>query len=292
MTKTRKRYRKKNKLHTRRERCAPRTKHEDKLSFTCYSPDALHTIKKLWNARHPDNIITSNDSEIIWNTLKKNMNNTCERESCWLRQHFIRTGLEPELLNYTFAPTTPLEWKDNPNTWLSSLDLTAVMKQFEYAYPCFEFLGPSPIDYDTPKSREQCVWDELCKFHLREQLEKGKNKIGIIFNLDEHYKPGSHWVAVFIDCKRGMIYYFDSYGDIVPTQILKFVRIVQEQSSKFSKRYDFHMTKTRHQYENSECGMYCLYFIINMLKGKPITFFENNKIPDREMEKLRKKLFN
>ena len=45
----------------------------------------------------------------------------------------------------------------------------------------------------------KCVWEELCKFELEKQIEKGKNKIGIIFNLDKHYQSGSHWVSLFID---------------------------------------------------------------------------------------------
>ena len=291
MTKTHKHRRKSVKQYTRKDKCAPKSS-SDKLKFTCYSPEALHEIKELWNARHPDQLISSNDSESIWKSLRAYMGVACKRESCWLRQNFIRTGLDPELLNYTFAPPKPAEWTKNPNTWLSSVDIGAVMKQFEYAYPCFEFLGPSPIDYDTHKSRGQCVWDELCKFSLREQIDNGKTKIGIIFNLDQHYKGGSHWVAMFVDCKKKVIYYFDSYGDKMPKQIEKFAKLVQEQSTRISGRYEIRVNKKRHQYGDSECGMYCLYFITHMLKGKPASFFDKSSIPDIDMEKLRKKLFN
>ena len=39
-------------------------------------------------------------------------------------------------------------------------------------------------------------------------------------------------------------------------------------------------------------GMYCLYFIINMLRGKTVKYFEDNRIPDEKMLELRKKYFN
>jgi hypothetical protein len=291
MTKTRKRRGKDAKPYTRKDRCAP-GRDGDKLNFTCYSPDALHGIKELWNARHPDKLISSNDSEVIWRDLKKYIGSACRRESCWIRQNFISSGLDPELLNYTFAPPRPGEWDKNPNTWLSSVDIGAIMKQFEHAYPSFEFLGPSPIDYDTRKSRGQCVWDELCKFDLKEQTDNGKTKIGIVFNLDQHYKGGSHWVAMFIDCKKKSIYYFDSYGDKMPRQIMKLAKLIQQQSIRVSEKYDIHVTKKRHQYGDSECGMYSLYFIIHMLKGNSVSFFDRKLIPDIRMEKLRKKLFN
>ena len=60
-------------------------------------------------------------------------------------------------------------------------------------------MGPSPIDYDTHLVSDECVWEELCKFNLKNTINNGKRKIGIIFNLDPHFKGGSHWVAMFIN---------------------------------------------------------------------------------------------
>ena len=49
----------------------------------------------------------------------------------------------------------------------------------------------------------------------------------------------------------------------------------------------------RHQEKNTECGMYCLYFIIELLtNNKEISYFKNNKIADHCMEKMRKVYFN
>jgi hypothetical protein len=38
--------------------------------------------------------------------------------------------------------------------------------------------------------------------------------------------------------------------------------------------------------------MYCLYFIVEMLKDRSPTYFLKNKIDDEEVFKLRKKYFN
>jgi len=40
-------------------------------------------------------------------------------------------GVDSNLLNYTFAPKAPDDWKRKANEWLSSLDIEAVMKQYE-----------------------------------------------------------------------------------------------------------------------------------------------------------------
>jgi hypothetical protein len=53
--------------------------------------------------------------------------------------------------------------------------------------------------------------------------------------------------------------------------------------------------KVRHQYGKSECGMYCLYFIITLLEetNKPEKFLNKKiRIPDKEMEKYRDIYFN
>ena len=41
----------------------------------------------------------------------------------------------------------------------------------------------------------------------------------MIFNLDPHDKPGSHWVALYSDVDKGGVYYFDSYGIDTPKEV-------------------------------------------------------------------------
>ena len=67
------------------------------------------------------------------------------------------------------------------------------MNDLQRANKKFVFIGPSPQDFDA-EDGNNCVWPELCRFNLA----KSKPKIGIIFNLDNHNQPGSHWVAMFI----------------------------------------------------------------------------------------------
>jgi hypothetical protein len=208
----------------RKPRCSPRTK---KLSYTCYSQRSLLRMKKFWNARHPDAEIHSNDPREIWRYLRERMRHSCRNERCWLKQKFIKDHLDSTLKNHTFAPDAPESWQDKPDTWLNSLDIDRVMQQYEHVYPDFEFIGPSPIDFDKKKLYGSCVWEELCKFDLSRKLKEGVTRIGIVFNTDPHYKPGEHWIALYIDARAGYILFFNSTGEKILPEISKLVKRIQ-----------------------------------------------------------------
>lgn len=79
---------------------------------TCYSNPALAKLKSVWNARHPDEAITTNNPTEIWEFLRQQMARVCKNEACWLRKLLIteENGKYRDLLNYTFAPRAPKEW--------------------------------------------------------------------------------------------------------------------------------------------------------------------------------------
>tara|TARA_B110000444_G_C18837610_1_gene596956 strand:+ start:1765 stop:2775 length:1011 start_codon:yes stop_codon:yes gene_type:complete len=293
--KRRKKSKRKKRLHHavtfKSDKCSPK-KNGDVLKFTCYTKDALFKLKDIWNARHSDTKILSNDPKTIWGFLHTHMSNTCNRESCWLKKNWIKAKLPKQLQKNTFAPKQPDVWKRKPNEWLTSVDILNVMKQYETTYKSFEFMGPSPIDFDTHKMYGECIWEELCKFKLREQMKRGKNKVGIIFNLDKHHEPGSHWVAMYIDMKKREIYYFDSYADNPPKEIEKLVERIEKESTGIGKKYRYIKNKRRHQWSNSECGMYCLHFIITLVKGGNFNKFEKKRVDDKVMKRLRNIYFN
>lgn len=270
-------------------------KGKKKKNYSCLSDDALIKLKNIWNARHPDALIHATDSKAIWNKLREHMQNVCNKESCWLKQGFVEGKLDGELED-SFAPESPDEWKKKPNDWLSSTDILKVMKQYEKAYKCFEFIGPSPIDYDTKKLYGECVWEELCHFSLKDQIASGKTKIGVVFNLDPHYLGGSHWVSMFINIKKGLVYYFDSVGEKIPPRIKKFADDVIAQGKTVEPRINFKFDEnypTEHQYGNTECGIYSIFFIVHMLEDK-ITehYLKTHILKDQYMHNFRKVYFN
>jgi hypothetical protein len=275
--------------------CSPISNKLNNKKYTCLPDDVLLKLREMWNARHPDVMIHSINPKEIWNMLKQYLGNVCNKESCWLKQQFTN-GEMLHVLDEMYAPKYPDEWKRNPNEWLSSVDITNVMRQYEKAYKCFNFIGPSPIDYDTHKMNGECVWEELCEFSLKDEIKNKISKIGIIFNLDPHYKSGSHWVSLFINIKNKVIYFFDSAGDKIPKQIMKLVEKITEQGKQLYPPiyFDFDQNyPVEHQFGNTECGMYSLFFIIFMLEDKITGGNLKKKIyKDKFIEQYRKIFFN
>mgnify|MGYP001420840584 CR=1 FL=1 len=268
----------------------------NKKSYTCYSANSLNHMKKRWNSRHPDSKILTEKPKEIWSSFKKYLRDSCETEACWMRQNFMKDGLTKELLNYTFAPFAPSSWVKNPNTWLTSVDISKVMKQYENRYPKFNFIGPSPIDYDALDENNERVWDELYDFDVDKQIKKGKYKIGIVFNTDDHTKSGAHWISLFINLKTGEMDYFDSVGDKAPSNVKKFCNMVKKQAKKSNHElpefvFD-EIYPNSHQKKDTECGIYSLYFIKNMIEKNNFDFFKHKKIKDDDMEKFRDYFFN
>ena len=227
--------------------------------------------------------------------LSNYLSNVCNKESCWLKQKDEFGNLD-ENFKDSFAPESPYEWKKNPNEWLSSVDIIKVMKQYEKAYKCFDFIGPSPIDFDKKKIYGECVWEELCNFNLKQQIKEGKTKIGIIFNTDTHDKPGKHWISMFINIKKGKIFFFDSVGRTAPDEIKQFVERVKLQGKDYSPKINFTYDENHpveHQYGNTECGIYSIFFIAHMLEDKLTEhYLKTHILKDRYMEKFRKIYFN
>ena len=278
--------------------CSPMVNKTRKHKFSCYNDKQINDIKKVWNLRHPDKKINFKNSRKIWDKLKEYMTHICDNEFCWLKQNFIKGDLYNYIHKYTFAPNAPYSWQKNPNEWLSSIDIISVMKQYEKLHPIFKFIGPSPIDFDNKnkyKVNEICVWPEIYNFSLKKHIENNKKMIGIIFNTDPHFKSGSHWIALFIDINKKFIYFFDSAGDKEPKEINKLIKNIKKQGLELKQPIHFNTHKNhpfQHQRGNSECGMYCLFFIIKLLNNADKKIFHSKVITDKEMEKHRNIYFN
>lgn len=274
--------------------CSPKPKDEIN-DYTCYTNQTLIELRDKWNARHPDVKINTNSPKEIHKLITEHLKNVCSNEACWLKQKTQFGILESDLAD-SFAPESPTEWKKNPNEWLSSVDIMKVMRQYEKAYKCFDFIGPSPIDFDTRKLYGECVWEELCNFSVEKMMKRGKNKIGIIFNTDPHDKPGQHWISMFINIKKRKIFFFDSTGDKAPPQVTALIDRIKEQGLSMNPPIKFKVDSNygvEHQYGNTECGVYSLFFIVHMLEDKMTDhYLKTHILKDEYMEKFRHIYFN
>jgi Ulp1 family protease len=142
----------------------------------------------------------------------------------------------------------------------------------------------------------ECVWDELCNFSLEDQINNGKNKIGIIFNTDPHNKPGQHWISMFINIKKNKIFFFDSTGDKPSPQIMALANRIKDQGLGLNPKRKIKFDSNEgieHQYGNTECGIYSLYFIVHMLEDKLTEqYLKTHILKDEYMNKFRHIYFN
>ena len=86
-----------------------------------------------------------------------------------------------------------------------------------------------------------------------------RNECGII-NLDSKIGPGTHWVAyrnVDSTCE-----YFDSFGLIMPNEVLKYLRT--------SGKQIFYSGDEIQERDSVLCGYWCLYYLLERQKGVPM----------------------
>lgn len=199
-------------------------------------------------------------------------------------------------------PRYPSEWINDPDSWLDNFQIESVMKQYQQDYPQFKFYGVFPIDFSAPSpyqsskpggspSVQKCLNEELCNINLAHEYNLGFRGLGAIFNLDPHFKSGSHWVGLYINIRNlsvPEVYYFDSYGMRVPRLIGRLMKSFKFQNKKTRLMWN----SRRFQFSDSECGMYSMYFLIAMLSGISFKRFCHSAVPDSEMYKLRTILFS
>ena len=163
------------------------------------------------------------------------------------------------------------------------------MGQYENKYKDFKFFGAVPLDFD-----------DLPQLNIKNidfgDLEKqGKHKIGVIFNLDKHDQPGSHWVSLYADLAKNQVYFSDSYDIAPPVEITKLMRRITprylESKQTGGGKPMVSYNKQRAQKKGSECGVYSIAFITRQLQGDSFEQICNEQTPDETINKCRNVYF-
>jgi hypothetical protein len=229
-------------------------------SYSCYSLADLRHFATELGIENTQNRNTNN-KQYLWNAIDTELQSECNTEYCWAN----RLSHSKRLTTAAFRPAMPDSWKANRTQWLNSNDIRYVMSQYEDAISGFRFIGPVPVDFQTKVDGTECVSPDLCTINLQRWWKKGVRKLGIIFNLDSHDMSGSHWVAAYCDLTNAYVGYYDSFGTAPPIEISDLLHTISEQGeSLFGMPFAVHLNHTRHQFRNTECGVYSMYFIITL----------------------------
>jgi hypothetical protein len=271
--------------------CNPKHK-KTRKNHTCYDDKTLLILRDVWNKKHPENKIISNENESIWKELQQNLTE-CNHEICFMEKLVDSQNDTEKFKKEFFAPIAPKSWNKNINEWLSSIDIKNVLNQYEETYSDFKFIGPTPIDFDE-YIEHSCVYPELCNINVKKMYDTGIRKFGIIFNLSSHNEKGTHWVSLFTDLNKQFIFYFDSCGDDIPKEIKTLIKKIINQSKMIGiKLKEDNNIGVVHQMGDTECGMYSLYFIINLIEEiKSKDDFKKGRITDEEVQSFRHFYFN
>ena len=253
--------------------------------MSVFDDEEIARLCKVYNREHPKEtpIDCGNSAEDTWHTLQKRLASQCKtgRAECIVSSLLRR-------------PRAPKEWTLNREEWLSSDDIDAVEKNYQDVFADYYYVGSVPMDFDLQDETRKCLVSTLCSLKLPELYKKGKERIGIVVNTDPHDGPGQHWVAVFCDLRRELEYprvtYFDSYAHSPEPEIKALMKRWKEQwdvTGVHSKPMKMTFNTTRHQYKDSECGMYCLYFHYACLMNIPMA----ERMPDDVINAFRNLLF-
>ena len=293
------------------QKCAPSKNFKD---GSCFSLKSLKSIAENYNKKAKDKItITDNKSELV-TTLEKKLSDNCNEQTCWLRLDFVKAMNDEEILENTFRPEGP----EKKYEWLSTTDINDVVSQYQAKYKDFLFLGAVPADF------EELPVLGINNINFDELEKEGKTKIGMVINLDEHDKGGSHWVGLFADLKKGGVYYFDSFAKKPSKRTRKFINkivkhiykskykndikindVLNKLKSKSKESFENTSDKTiknltkldiryntkQHQFNNSECGVYSINFVVRLVGGESFEEITNNIKKDDEMNKCRQEYF-
>lgn len=219
-------------------------------------------------------------------------------DRCLLENSGLGAAKISELEKQYLRPKMPDEWKKQPDKWLDTYNIENVLKQYAEVRPDFKFMGAIPIDFSAPDpysqsakgggDQKKCLYDETCKMNLGDLKNKGVKYVGFVFNLDPHFKNGSHWVSMMLDIAKRQCNFFDSYGMEPHPLIARLMRSFKLQDPGLKLNFN----ARRFQFGESQCGMYCIFFLSTMLGGTRFKKFVKTSVPDYEMQNLREWVFS
>lgn len=287
--------------------CSPTANNIFSRDRTCFDKAALIRLAESWNNTHkndPIRNIKGLPKSKLWERINRKMQTKCkgdDKEACWVDK--LAPKSDPVTKN--LRPVAPDEWQKNPYTWLSNYDIEEAMLQYEDedSYK-FKFIGVYPVDFAMKTSLfGKCLYQETCDIDFKKLLKKGYKYAGMVINLDYHDEPGSHWTALFIvidpSSSNYGAYYYDSVSRPPPKEVDEYMKLLQQKAQEAdpSKPFKLEYNTFRHQYKNSECGVFSMSYLVRwlvLLQKNPSTTFEKVvkiKIRDEDIHKLRRKFF-
>lgn len=213
--------------------------------------------------------------------LRERLGTPAGREDLWFDMPFVTADPRARayLKGVAFRPSMPRTWRMHPHEWLNNQDIHAVLAQYERRLPDFAFAGAHAIDFDTVLEDGLCVAIEMCALDVAALRLQGKRHIGVVLNTDKHYERGSHWTAVYANIDPSPssnhfgVFFYDSIARPPPAEVLRLYASLRDQvraqyGPGVARRFSFDYNRVRRQYQDTECGLFAIMFLICCVSGR------------------------
>jgi hypothetical protein len=176
----------------------------------------------------------------------------------------------------------------NSTKWLSNADLDNVLKSYQKQYPKFKF-------YPSCLMNESFTSIDLYQDIISDDVDS----VACVVNTTEVCSGsgscGEHWVCIYMEKTSSAITleFFNSAGSPPPPKVLRMFKTAVDNMRGDTRTIVEKLTQCPHQQNDTECGVYCLYFIRSRLEGIAFERFTNSTmISDEAMIMFRRYIFD
>jgi hypothetical protein len=308
--------------------CAPSKNLSDN---SCFDVKSLVQMATSFNKYYPKNTIEiiENKKHLV-KELESRLSHKCNNQLCWIRQDFVKSLESNDINNETFRPGGPnkgSQWLSTSdirnvidqyhNKYPEFLFLGAVPMDFD-ELP----LGIKDIDF--AKYLKKGIHKIGIVFNTHPSTGPGEHWISFYTDLQKNqayfFDSAMNWkkyetnnkldcliknkVRKFIN-RVVKFMYLKKYNEKIELNeiynyILKNYKSPKDSNTISNKiqqqitnlnTFDIQCNKKKHQFEGSECGVYSIYFIVNLVAGKSFDEVANVIKKDNLMNSCRKEFF-
>lgn len=225
----------------------------------------IELIKKKYNLKHEYEIYETSD--IIKIIGKKQSFNI-------LKNIFVNKGPNDStaLLNNLDIDNLCKKWMEHTN-------------QFNKKYYHIPFQMIDFMDYKNP----------LRDLDIEKLIKNGYDCFSCVLNTDISTGNGKHWFCIYGEIKNNnvTIEHFNSSGMPIRISVLKWLekQIIELKLKDYNAKYIYVNENKQIQYSNTECGVWCLIYILSRLLNKPNNWFIKVDMLDKTITEYRDYIF-
>lgn len=239
----------------------------------------------------------------------------CDSEACVLTNATVKSAIGTDVINKELAVKFKEQGPRNSSEWLSNVNIDKTLQKWAVEFTDL-FVYPFCMS-DFYKTRGSLATIRICDIldgKVPQKIATGTvtrpcKRMCCVLNTDVSTGRGIHWVCIYVDCTKSpaSIEYFNSAGNPPFLNAVKWMEQTRAELMKCAAgkgpadvrpEVSLHknvetlsVTSVPHQESDSECGVYCLFYIRKRSEGTPVQYFMDKRIPDAEMSEFRKYLF-